>query len=1303
MVDFSRMNGSSFERLVRALAFEILGPGGTVYSAGPDGGRDYTFDGKIRGYETKKWSGYLVLQSKYREGPERLNDAEWLLAQLKSDWDAIKAADGLIKMPEYYIIASNVKLSGADGRGQQGRRRVGGWTKVETWLKGLVKAGDIRDFDIWSGDKIADLLASHPSIAQNFAAWTTPGDVLTQLLQSVRVQTPSFPEIIRRSMKTELRRDQFARLKDAGSVDNDDIQTSHVFVDLPVRRNSQDDAKDNALQAIVALCRGVFRDDRLETRVATEPDPNKIVLMGGPGQGKSTLTTFLAQFFRAKIITEAHDDDNTVKYIIPEILRRAKSEGVDDLGLSRYPVWISLPKFADAVAAGRSSSGKIPSLLAYVASSFETTADQEIKREDLRAWLKTYPWIVILDGLDEVPSSGERPAILEAIKSFETEVAESNGDVVLVVTTRPQGYNHDLNPKDWSHWQLQPLTPEQALRYAEELGKALHRDDQSRRNEVLIALREASSKPSTSRLMTNPLQVTILHMIVDTGGGVPPGRWNLFNGYYEVLKRREKAKGGEIRRAIERNWNWLGPIHQRVGLALHLESEVSGGANAFLTPDEFRKLVRDYLSSETLPDEDSEARADELQRLAVDRLVLLTAKEQGRIAFDVRSLQEFMAAAALTSTGPLTIEPRLRSIAHASHWRNVFLIAASRCFDEDAFHWIRAAIISIPRAIEGNLIQLYLRRGARLALDMFHDGLAIEHPDFRRQLANHALDILNLGPREYDARLPRLYEGATASMIMDVFNGVATGQTSPLMTSSAWMMALDLCRLVPSLQEQVEQNVPSGESLINVLTRLEPPLPTMVVGDKIRAALLCCDPFEVMSTIQMYLRREGAGHDENSSMLRPLSWRQGVVGRSIRVLHEGSLAYHYAPVNVDLPHIDCSNESPWRALNEVAELCRSISARATAQFLRNTYSRQEAFSVLHSYRGYLPWPLVAIFSSIDSISDVLQLADDVDAGAFGDVSDWLQAEERWSQYGICDDDLELAAKSGRFFGKEVAKVGMPQLEYLTKVFDAEVKDALAKFVSYGRSSPHILFQRAVATSVGTLFDELDHSDYDKSLISEIIELATEAKASMPAYFFSALADEYWEDDALADSLSYVARSSSRHFHPALPLSNHAAMLDAYERHPARRGGIIKLVFYGLHQRHDEGQFYRLKTINLASFPSDDPEVVSQKSVLRALFQDRYDAGKFVEAVTSVDGQAPFASSYLLRDDVLPVRAAALAELIIEKLRQDDKIEDGVNRSVLNRVLDRLPSEIHDADRWLQLELPAEVRRMLEIKRGLGSG
>jgi hypothetical protein len=84
--DLGRLNPISFERLVRALCFAKLGPAGTVYSSGPDGGRDFTYDGAIIGYEGKRWQGYLVVQAKFKD-PSLSNsdDIKWLKTQLDGE------------------------------------------------------------------------------------------------------------------------------------------------------------------------------------------------------------------------------------------------------------------------------------------------------------------------------------------------------------------------------------------------------------------------------------------------------------------------------------------------------------------------------------------------------------------------------------------------------------------------------------------------------------------------------------------------------------------------------------------------------------------------------------------------------------------------------------------------------------------------------------------------------------------------------------------------------------------------------------------------------------------------------------------------------------------------------------------------------------------------------------------------------------------------------------------------------------------------------------------------------------------
>jgi hypothetical protein len=226
---------SSFERLVRALSFKTFGAPGIVYSSGADGARDFTIEGRILGYEASNWDGYLVLQAKYKENAGQKDDVEWLISQLDSEFEKYSNAEKGLRIPEYYIISTNIRLSGADGVANKktGRMRTGGYTKVSAELKKW-KAIGVKGWDVWHADKIADLLSDAADVRQSFAAWITPGDVLAKVLSDNKNLRPEFKRTISRALRVSLHRDQFARLKDAGSVNDDQIRTSQVFIDLPL-------------------------------------------------------------------------------------------------------------------------------------------------------------------------------------------------------------------------------------------------------------------------------------------------------------------------------------------------------------------------------------------------------------------------------------------------------------------------------------------------------------------------------------------------------------------------------------------------------------------------------------------------------------------------------------------------------------------------------------------------------------------------------------------------------------------------------------------------------------------------------------------------------------------------------------------------------------------------------------------------------------------------------------------------------------------------------------------------------------
>ncbi|MGM5051333.1 NACHT domain-containing protein [Tardiphaga sp. 604_B6_N1_1] len=1062
-IDLGRLNPTAFERLIRALCFASMGPAGTVYSSGPDGGRDFTYEGKIPGYEGRGWDGYLVVQAKFKDPSiAGVDDNAWLERHMTKEYQKYLANGSSHRRPEYYILITNVRLSGSDGLAKKktGAKRRGGHTKALDLFSPWKTKLKVKDVDIWSHDKIVDLLARYPDIRQTYAQWITSGDVLARALEHFTSTRKDFGEVASRWLRSSLVRDQYVRLKDAGSVGDPQIRTSQVIVDLPLigfedhlrhihgYRPTDDDGVQNipanAIARLVDRAREKLDADTLlddDDRPEAEdkgPSRNRIVLMGGPGQGKSTASLFLAQIFRATILKHQQSTrrDPDAKALVPEILKRAEGEGISTSIPARFPLHILLPRFADVISAARSSGDRPPSLLSYIASEIAGVSDQEIDRSDLRNWLRHYPWLLVLDGLDEVPPTGERPAILDSISAFFTEVSEVNADILVVVTTRPQGYNKDLDEKLWDHWRLADLGTTQALNYAKAFGEARYPDDSTRRIDIQRALEKAAAQPATARLMVSPLQVTILHFIVDTGGGVPTARWTLFNEYFEVLKKREKAKGGELQKFLERNWNQLGPIHHRAGLILQVDSEHAGGAGSRFTQERFRRLVTAYLTSEGFAGEDLATRVAELMQLALNRLVLLSQQIEGTISFDVRSLQEFMAAAAITSDDQRVMEARLSHIAGISHWRHVFLIAASRCFADDGFLYRRAVVTQIARQIDASEPDMTAKNGARLALDLLADGVALDHPNFRRPLLIHALEQLDLGLHAFDDRLAVVFDEQTRDLV-EVETEKRIREINSDASFSAWSLLFGLSQAGNSWADnQIERLWPVAKNVhTELINALRYPLKSQRLLNIVADTIAQLGPvfgvttgYSFSHSMDMQERREQVDHGR----LRKLNFGRYYEGdhsrsRSRCLLFQGEFKReHSVPFSPLRPSERLLKYSGpdfagdiWLSLRKSQDFASTPNKQSLADAVRAHKSNMsDAISRIS------PWPLAAIIAEARDAEHLELIAQEVERGLRGDINDWQKAEKRWKTQGVLEVDFTSLVPE-RFFGADIGHVGIP--------------------------------------------------------------------------------------------------------------------------------------------------------------------------------------------------------------------------------------------------------------------------------------
>jgi predicted NACHT family NTPase len=145
----------------------------------------------------------------------------------------------------------------------------------------------------------------------------------------------------------------------------------------------------------------------------------KILLEGGPGQGKSTITQMITQIYRSEVLLR--DDLNPEERWFPPQKKR-------------LPFRMELRHFAEWLGEHREASVE-----EYLASLFQKdSGGSQVIVDDIHSMVEHSPVLLIFDGLDEVGSSDLRDQVLvkivECVDRFETTL---HSDLKVVVTTRP--------------------------------------------------------------------------------------------------------------------------------------------------------------------------------------------------------------------------------------------------------------------------------------------------------------------------------------------------------------------------------------------------------------------------------------------------------------------------------------------------------------------------------------------------------------------------------------------------------------------------------------------------------------------------------------------------------------------------------------------------------------------------------------------------------------------------------------------------------------------------------------------------
>jgi hypothetical protein len=618
---------------------------------------------------------------------------------------------------------------------------AGGIDSINTYLQQRIQepldlsgrdslaARGVREARVWHRDQLNGLLAKYEGVRLAFKGLITVGDLLARLGALGGLLDPqAFQPVLVNHAITTFGSERWVNFSEAGGGSRESVE--NVVVDL--KASGTRDGKLTVLQEVIE------RGDQVLTR-SLAPPARHLVLTGQPGSGKSTITLFLNQLFRAAFVSD-ESRTATADAVYEGTAKALVRLGIRGPSNRRWPIRVDLAEYADALGPSGDKS-----LLRWISERITARAELDIMPVTLKRWFQYWPCLVILDGLDEVTAPEVRPRVLDEIQSFVEQMDASDADLLVLMTTRPTGYNERFMPQLFTQVDLTYLDERAASDYGRLVTTRRLADDLDRRDQLIARFEREAKVPATLRLMKTPLQVLIMTFILERLGTLPSDRYQLFWTYFETMYQREQAKTTSLRVLLSTHHEAIVNLHEAVGLALQQRSETSGDARAVLPKSDLRAMAAERLIEVGHePGLRTERIADQIVQAATERLVLLVPAEDDCISFEIRSLQELMAARALSDATEEELRARMLLAAPSPHWRNTWVFLAGRLFYEGP-HRRRDGVLEVIEKIDhdGTWPGWLCPVAAELAASLLDDGMAAAFPKWQTRLVNIALGVMN--------------------------------------------------------------------------------------------------------------------------------------------------------------------------------------------------------------------------------------------------------------------------------------------------------------------------------------------------------------------------------------------------------------------------------------------------------------------------------------------------------------------------------------------------------------------------------
>jgi tetratricopeptide (TPR) repeat protein len=485
-----------------------------------------------------------------------------------------------------------------------------------------------------------------------------------------------------------------------------------------------------------------------------------VVLLGGPGSGKTTLVKRLTRSFA----------------LGPE----AAKERFPGLPWC-FPIAVSAAQFDD-------NRGE-RNLFDYLRDRFEEEWGRALVEVFLRHWGEGN-CLVLIDGLDEVADTGRRIGCARVVGEF----VSKRSDNPVLVTSRPVGYSLCRISEPVEHVVLRPFERADieafVTRWHVAYDQAVHPERPDRvqaESDARDLMDDIKSNPRIESLATNPLMLTIIALIKHQNVALPERRVELYEIALNTLIRSWNKARSLANRPIGEDLSLADAKKVWADVARWMHAEKSTGT---CPAAQLQQRVVDVLTADGMSPLAAERTAESYITAAAERSGLLEARGANVFAFMHQTFQEYLAAQHLAKPHRKVIE-RVLEVAPDPRWREVIRLTAGYIGVIQADDEIVTELVAAIAEDERDPLEPYLCGALRLAASCIADDVRARPPLVDRVIAT----LCNRLNAPYSGRWEALAQ-ALASMRMMTPGPTAVTALSGLADHESWRVRMEAARML---------------------------------------------------------------------------------------------------------------------------------------------------------------------------------------------------------------------------------------------------------------------------------------------------------------------------------------------------------------------------------------------------------------------------------------------------------------------------------------------------------------------------